>query len=201
MPKVRLVGLAASDPGVAPVPESGMLRLGFDPFEVMLMLPLTVPVAAGAKRAEKVAFCPAFRVNGSVSPLRLKPLPVAAAAEIVRLVPPELVSVPESDFEAPVATLPKLRLVGFATKSPAVVPVPESGRLTLPCAPVVVNVTLPLKVPLLVGAKIMEAEVLFPARSVIGNVMLPMVNPAPLRAAWSMMRSAVPLFEIVTFVF
>ncbi len=40
-------------------------------------------------------------VTGTVRPLRLKPLPLTAAAEIVRLVPPEFVSVPERDFELP----------------------------------------------------------------------------------------------------
>jgi hypothetical protein len=36
---------------------------------------------------------PAFNVKGKVSPLRLNPLPLAAAAEIVKLVPPEFVNV------------------------------------------------------------------------------------------------------------
>jgi len=43
----------------------------------------------------------------------VNPLPLAVAAEMVRVVPPELVSVPESDFEVPVCTLPKLKLEGF----------------------------------------------------------------------------------------
>ncbi len=55
MPKAKLVGLAESDPGATPVPESGMLRFGFDPLEVMLTLPLTEPLAAGAKSTENVA--------------------------------------------------------------------------------------------------------------------------------------------------
>ena len=36
----------------------------------------------------------------------LNPVPVALAAEIVRLVPPELVRVWLSDFEVPMVTLP-----------------------------------------------------------------------------------------------
>ena len=43
----------------------------------------------------------------------LKPVPDALAAEIVRLVPPELVSVSVSDFVPATATLPKLKLTGF----------------------------------------------------------------------------------------
>jgi hypothetical protein len=40
-------------------------------------------------------------------------VPVAEAAEIVRLDPPELVRVSVRDFELPTTTLPKLKLVGF----------------------------------------------------------------------------------------
>lgn len=105
--------MAASVPGVTPVPESGMLRLGFAPFEVMLTLPLAAPLAVGANSTVKDVLCPAFSVTGTVSPLRLKPLPLALAAEMVRVVPPEFVSVSESDFELPTCTLPKLKLEGF----------------------------------------------------------------------------------------
>ncbi len=48
LPKARLVGLAVSVPGVTPVPESAMLKLGFDPFDVMDTLPLAAPLALGA---------------------------------------------------------------------------------------------------------------------------------------------------------
>ena len=113
LPKERLVGFAVSVPGVTPVPESGMVRLGFAPFEAMLMLPLTAPLAAGANSTVKDVLCPAFSVSGRVSPLRRKPLPVAVAVEIVTAVPPELVNVSESDFELPTCTAPKLKLEGF----------------------------------------------------------------------------------------
>jgi hypothetical protein len=50
-----LVGLAASDPCVTPVPESVMLRVGFVAVLVTVMLPFTLPAAVGEKEAEKVA--------------------------------------------------------------------------------------------------------------------------------------------------
>jgi hypothetical protein len=53
LPNERLVGLAASVPGVTPVPETGMLRLGFEPSEVIVRLPLAAPAAAGANFTEK----------------------------------------------------------------------------------------------------------------------------------------------------
>ena len=93
LPKARLVGFALSVPGATPVPESAMLRLGFDPFEVIVTLPLTAPAADGANLTVNEVLCPAFRVRGNVSPLMLKPAPVVEAAEIVTLVPPLLVNV------------------------------------------------------------------------------------------------------------
>ena len=90
-----------------------MLKLGFTPLEVILTLPLAAPLAVGEKSTVKDVLWPAFNVKGTVSPLKLNPLPLAAAAEIVRLVPPELVRVPASDFEVPTWMFPKLKLVGF----------------------------------------------------------------------------------------
>jgi hypothetical protein len=113
LPKARLAGFAAIVAGVIPVPVSGILRLGFAPLEVMLILPLAAPLTVGANCTVKVVFCPAFNVTGKVKPLRLNPLPLAVAAEMVRAVPPEFVSVPESDFEVPTCTLPKEKLEGF----------------------------------------------------------------------------------------
>lgn len=106
--------MAVKVPGVAPVPESGMLSVGFAPFEVMAILPLAAPLAVGTKATLNDVLCPAFRVTGTGNPLRLNPLLLTVAAEMVRLVPPEFVSVPESGFEFPTWTLPKLKLVGFA---------------------------------------------------------------------------------------
>lgn len=93
LPKPRLLGLGDSVPGVTPVPESGMLRLGFPPLEVIFTLPLAAPPVVGAKLTVNEVLCPAFNVKGKLSPLKLNPAPLALAAEMVRLVPPVLVSV------------------------------------------------------------------------------------------------------------
>jgi hypothetical protein len=90
-----------------------MLKLGFEPFEVMLTLPLAAPLAVGLKSTVNEVLWPAVNVKGKDRPFRLNPLPLAVAAEIVRLDPPELVRVPASDFEVPIWMLPKLKLVGF----------------------------------------------------------------------------------------
>ncbi len=70
-----------------------MLKLGFEPLEVMLTLPLAAPLVVGEKSTVNEVLWPAVNVKGKDRPLRLNPLPLALAAEIVRLVPPVLVSV------------------------------------------------------------------------------------------------------------
>jgi hypothetical protein len=69
-----------------------MLRLGLDPL-VMLRLPLAPPLPIGEKSTVKDLVWPAVSVKGKDSPLKLNPLPLAAAAEMVRLEPPVLVRV------------------------------------------------------------------------------------------------------------
>ena len=101
MPKERLAGLADSVPCVTPVPERGMLRLGLDPLEVMLRLPLAAPAAVGLNNTENEVLWPAVNVTGKDNPLKLNPVPLALAAEIVMLVPPLLVKVSLSDFDVP----------------------------------------------------------------------------------------------------
>jgi len=66
-----------------------MLKLGFEPFEVMLTLPLTAPLAVGEKSTVNDVLWPAVNVKGKdASPLKLNPPPLTVAAEIVRLDPP-----------------------------------------------------------------------------------------------------------------
>ena len=95
LPKARLVGAGVSVPWVTPVPESGMLRLGLDPLEVMLRLPVAAPAAVGLNTTENEVLWPAVNVTGKDSPFKLNPVPLALAAEIVRVDPPALVSVSE----------------------------------------------------------------------------------------------------------
>jgi hypothetical protein len=53
-PKPRLVGLAASWLDVAPVPDRGTEKLGFDPLELIARVPVTFPAVCGANDALKV---------------------------------------------------------------------------------------------------------------------------------------------------
>ena len=94
--------MAVSAPALTPEPVKGMLRLGFDALLVRAMFPVAFPLAEGAKPTLKGALCPAARVNGRVSPVKVKPAPVAVACETVTLVPPLLVSVPARVWLLPV---------------------------------------------------------------------------------------------------
>ena len=80
-------------PAEAPEPLRGTVSDGFEPSEVMLKLPVELPLADGANFTVKLVVCPALSVTGSVNPLIEKPLPDALAAVILRLEPPEFVRV------------------------------------------------------------------------------------------------------------
>jgi hypothetical protein len=93
LPNDRLVGFELNAPVVTPVPERVILRLGFDPLDVIFTPPLAAPPDAGVNVTLNVVVCPAVSVTGSDSPLKLNPLPLAEAAVIVKLDPPEFVRV------------------------------------------------------------------------------------------------------------
>ena len=46
-----------------------MLKLGFEPFEVMLTLPLAAPLVVGEKSTVNEVLWPAVKVKGKDSPL------------------------------------------------------------------------------------------------------------------------------------
>ena len=162
------------------------------------MLPLAAPLAVGANRTVNDVLCPAFKVSGSVRPFRLNPVPLALAAEMVRLVPPELVSVPESDFEVPVCTLPKLKLDGFGEIWPGVTPVPDSAIVRLETEASEVILTFPLAAPLVAGANRTVKDVLCPAFKVRGTVRPLILNPVPLAVAAEMVTAVPPVFVTVS---
>ena len=196
--------MATKSPCATPVPESGMLKLGFEPVEVMLTPPLAAPLVVGEKSTVKDVLWPAVNVKGKDSPLKLNPVPLAAAAEMVRLDPPVLVSVSDRLLLLPTWTLPNAKLEGLGESTPAVtpVPVPVPERLSTTVLfvwfAVVAKVTLPLKFPAPVGANVIVAEAELPALIVSGRARLLIENPAPLNVADVMVRLVPPLFHRLT---
>ena len=87
-----------------------------DEFAALLVtdkLPLTEPVALGAKFTVNVVLCPAPKLNG-VRPLVVKPAPVTVSPETFTLELPVLVNVTVWLLLLPTFTFPKLRLAGLA---------------------------------------------------------------------------------------
>ena len=79
LPKSRLVGFDPKVPGAMPVPDIGTINDGFNPFDVIVRLPLTAPVADGWNDRVNVALWPPERVTGAVIPLTLNPDPPVIA--------------------------------------------------------------------------------------------------------------------------
>lgn len=75
LPKLSEPGFDPNVPGVVPVPDKGIVRVGFDALEVTVMLPAAAPLAVGVNATLKVALCPALSVTGAVIPLIVNPVP------------------------------------------------------------------------------------------------------------------------------
>jgi len=128
----------------------------------------------------------------------LNPVPLALAAEIVRLDPPEFVSVSESVLEVPTVTLPKLRLEGFGEIWPGATPVPDKDTESVGFEAVELIVKVPELAPVAVGANTALKLVVWPAPRVMGNVGPVKLKPVPLALALETVTLEPPVFVIVT---
>ena len=72
----------------APLPFSGIVKLGFDASDVMETLPLKLPADDGVKVTLNDVLCPGVKVSGVLIPTTLNPVPLAVAAEIAAFTPP-----------------------------------------------------------------------------------------------------------------
>ena len=72
LPRSMVVGVTASCPtATVPVPDKGMVRVGFEALDVMVSLPLALPADDGANETLKLVLCPAVSVTGVVVYLML----------------------------------------------------------------------------------------------------------------------------------
>ena len=78
LPKLRLAGFDPKAPGVAPVADSGIVKLGLEALEVIVTEPVTLPTAVGVNVTLNVVLWPAASVTGAVRPLRVNPVPPIA---------------------------------------------------------------------------------------------------------------------------
>ena len=169
LPKPRVPGVMLSCPAEeVPVPDSGIVRLGFEAFEVIVTLPVAFVAEAGANVTVNVVLWFAPSVTGVESPLTLNPLPLAATCEIVTLDPPVFVSVSVRDSLLPTTTFPKLKLDGLPASAPGEIPVPFKGSVSVGFDAFEAMVTVPLALPDVAGANVIVNVVLWDAFNVSG---------------------------------
>ena len=197
-PKLRLVGLGVICPCVTPVPESATSSVGSTAFESMTTVPVLEPAAAGAKTTLNDVVCPAGRVSGRVSPLKLNPVPLTVALEIVTLEPPVLVSVTATLGLLPIRTFPKSTLLGVAVRLPGDRPRPERAILSGELDAVETIASVPLTVPVAAGAKVAVNVTLWFGLRVAGKARPLMENPAPVTLAWEMVTVEPPVLVSVS---
>src|SRR6516165_778832 len=77
-------------------------------------------------------------------------------------------------------------------------PEPERGSLVGESVALLLSETLPLNVPVAVGAKVTLKEVLWPALSVWGRLRSPSLKPVPATLALEMVTAAVPVLVTIT---
>jgi len=179
LPKLTEDGLADSAPSAAPFPLNGILRVGLEPSDVTVTLPVALPLAVGANFTLKLTLCPLLSVTGNVNPVRLNPDPDAAAAVIFRLEPPEFVKVSVMVWLFPTTTLPKFREEGLADNAPSAAPFPLNGIFNVGLDPSDVIVKFPVALPAAVGANFALKLTLCPEFSVTGSARPLRLNPLP----------------------
>ena len=175
-----------------PLPLRAIVSGEFGALLVIEMLPVTLPAVVGENSTVNVGLCPALIVNGVDKPLRLNPVPVMLAAEIVTL--EVSVSVTVCDPLLPTKTLPKLTLVGLAA-SVARTPVPLKAIVAGDPEALLVTVMLPVALPADVGANVTVKVAFVPALIVAGTEKPLTLNPGPVMAASVTLSAALPVFD------
>src|SRR2546428_7245113 len=104
--------------GCTPIPDRVIVAGEFEASLVTLTLPVTLPEAAGAKVAPKLAVCPEVTTSPAGMPLAVKPAPAMMTLEMLILALPEFVKVTPKTLLLPTLTLPKLRVDGLAVSGP-----------------------------------------------------------------------------------
>jgi len=136
---------------------------------VTVIFPETVSAADGLNATFIVWVWPGASVSGVVTPLVVMSFALTVTCEIVTFALPLLVSVTLLELVIPALTLPKLKLVGFAdTATVPATPVPLRATMEGDPAALLEIVTLPGKLPAVVGAKVALKVALPPAAMVLG---------------------------------
>src|SRR5215475_5696798 len=136
---------------------------------VTVTLPVTLPAVVGANFTVSVAEAVGLRTKGAVIPVAVTPAPLNAICEICTLLLPVLVMVTFCVAEEPVFTLPKLTVLVLNVRICVVAtPVPLKAMVAGEPGALLVMLTVPLRVPAVVGANTALNVVLAPTAKVLG---------------------------------
>jgi hypothetical protein len=129
---------------------------------------VTAPVVWGLNVVVNAALFPAGIVTGSDSPPTVKAELLLLTALTVTL-DPAAVRVPDAFPFVPTTTLPRARVAGLTPSVPAVavVPIPESGSVTVEFKAVELIVMVAVRVPVAVGVNFALIVQLDPGASVL----------------------------------
>jgi hypothetical protein len=199
-PKLRLVGFAASVPGATPVPESAMLSVGLDASEMIVIVPVALPLDCGANVRVNEVLWLGLSVNGVAIPLSSNPVPLTEAPEISTFAAPLFVSVTVWACVAPTVTLPNVALLGLTPSWPTAVavPFPVSEILVNESDALLVTESVELKLPAALGANLMLIVAVCPAAIVAGRLGVMREKQLVEIAALLIVIDVLPLFVAVT---
>jgi hypothetical protein len=162
------------------------------------MLPVMLSDAVGLKDTLIAAFCPAVSVNGVVIPLTLKSFAFTVTSEMVTLVLPLFVIVTPLELELPAFTFVKLILLGFdESVTVAAVPVPLKDKTFGELGALLMMLSVPGRLPAVVGSNRTVKLVLLPAASVAGVTSPLTLYALPFADSSAMVRAAVPVLVTV----
>ena len=110
-------------------------EIEFEAVLVTLTVPLTLPIAAGAKVAFKIAVCPGVKISPVDMPLVLKPGPEILTLETIMLELPVLLNVTARVLLLPTLTLLKFKVDALAVSCPKEVELTVRGAAVLVTLP------------------------------------------------------------------
>src|SRR5580698_45070 len=154
VPKFTLAGETASCAGGVPEPVTALVLL--PPLLVKVTLLLKLPVLVGVKLTSTLLLAKPGRVNGL--PETIENGGLTATVPLVMAMPPRLVMTKVVCTVLLTATIPKLKLTGETASCAGGVPEPVTPLVELP--PLHVKMTLLLKLPMLVGMKLITTLLL-----------------------------------------
>jgi hypothetical protein len=183
----------------SPVPLNEITSDEFGAVDVTVMLPDAAPLVVGANLAVSVAVAPAPIDCPAVTPVALKPAPLAVTPFTVMAELPWFVSVIACEPFEPTTTLPKLKVFGFAVSD--VFDATALPVRAIDCevdAPLSVKLMLPVTPVVEVGANVTLNVVEAPGATAAGIERPLMLKPVPETVAAETVRPEFPVLLSVT---